>query len=249
MGASDHTMNTTSDRAAARSAAEGAFAPRLATLGTFTLAPAPDWRSSAHASAAWRGAVASQFVDDPRFHGHVGVAHTYEYPVVQYRWRQGQPVLLALDSVAPTVMSHRWVGREVRLGHETHTVTAVDWKALVFALQLIGQLQRYRFVSPWLPLNQENHARYVTLDAAGKRRELDRILRGNLLTAFRELGWTLPEGAVLYAAAECDEVGTFPLKDQQMLGFTGTFVCNAALPEHLAVGRSVSHGYGWVEGA
>ena len=38
---------------------------------------------------------------------------------------------------------------------------------------------------------------------------------------------------------------TCVVKDVPHVGFEGGFVTNLALPDHLAVGRSVSHGFGW----
>ena len=49
----------------------------------------------------------------------------------------------------------------------------------------------------------------------------------------------------MYAAFECEREVPRRLKDVSLVGFTGAFVTNLALPDHLALGRSVSHGFGW----
>ena len=35
------------------------------------------------------------------------------------------------------------------------------------------------------------------------------------------------------------------MKGNALIGFRGAFVTNLGLPEGLAIGRSVSHGFGW----
>ena len=221
------------------------FTPVPAALGRFRLAGAPPRGTPARLAAFWRGAVAGFFPGAPAFHGHDGDRLLYRYPPVHYRWADGAPELLALGPSARTVMDHPWPGTALRLGADTHTVAEVVWRTSVLALAPADRLVRYTFGAPWLALNQENHARYRGMSPGARRAELDRILVGNLLALCKGMEWFLPEGSTLFAAAEprgevdCEHKGT------ALTGFEGEFVCNLELPDALAVGRAVSHGYGW----
>jgi Cas6b C-terminal domain len=50
----------------------------------------------------------------------------------------------------------------------------------------------------------------------------------------------------LYAAVEVTESRPCPYKDVELMGFLGRLLTNVDLPDGFALGRAVSHGYGWV---
>jgi hypothetical protein len=196
-------------------------------------------------AAQWRGAAASRFPGDPAFHGHDGARTVPRYPEVQYRWVEGAPCLYAFGPAAERALTHPWLGGSLTLGGETRTVAEVSWRTVPLARSFSRRLVRYTLGAPWLPLNQENHARYRRLDDDARRAELDRILVGNLLTMSQAFGWYFGEAEVVYAAFEPREERSCAVKDVPHVGFTGGFVTNLALPDHLALGRAVSHGFGW----
>jgi hypothetical protein len=217
-----------------------------AVLGSFRLSGQKlrgPWQTLA---ARWRGAVAGVFPADPAFHGHEGERQLYRYPPVQYRWIDNSPVLFVLGAPMEVAMNHGWPGTHVRLGGEEREILDVEWHPLPLRIETSNRLLRYSFGAPWLALNQENHARYRALDPEGRRAELDRILVGNLLSAFTGLGLQLPIGATIFASVEKPRPRSYVLKGVDLLGFDADFVCNFSLPAGLALGRSVSHGFGWI---
>jgi hypothetical protein len=177
------------------------------------------------------------------FHGHDGSRTVFRYPAVQYRWVDGQPCVYAWGAMAERVMAHPWPGTSVEIQGAVRPITDVSWHALPLEGKFSPRLLRYGFRAPWIPLNQSNHARYRTLSPAQRRAELDRILVGNLLSMGQGLGWFFED--TVYAAVEPTRTCPCVVKDVPHLGFEGSFVTNLELPDHLAVGRSVSHGYGW----
>lgn len=216
-----------------------------AALGRFKLA-GDAVRDDPQALAAWwRGAVAARFPSDPAFHGHEGDRTTLRYPEVHYRWVEGAPALFVTGGAVQAAMAYAWPGASVRLGPHERGVVQVDWTVTTLAREFSRRLVRYEFGAPWLALNQENHAKYRAMSANERRRELDRILVGNLLTMSQGFGWFYGEGETVYAAFECEREVACRLKDVALVGFAGAFVTNLALPDHLALGRSVSHGFGW----
>lgn len=194
---------------------------------------------------AWlRGAIAARFRDDPAFHGHGPEGPTFRYPRVQYRWFADDPQVLTIGDTAEALMRDRLVGAELVLNGHPVSVEDVRWEPLRFALTPLDHLVRYRFVSPWLGLNQENHARYQQSDDRERRELLDRILRGNLLSMFSGFGWRVDTSDRVFAAFEPRGTVTTHLKDVGLIAFEGTFVTNWSLPTAIALGRSVSHGFG-----
>jgi hypothetical protein len=219
--------------------------PTHAAFGRFRLAGDLAPQNPQALAARWRGAVASLFQDDAAFHGHDGDRTVARYPEVHYRWVDGAPALFAIGPSAQRAMAHPWPGTTIRLGDEERRVMQVDWSALAITRSFSRRLVRYEFCAPWIALNQENYARYRVRGHAARRDELDRILVGNLLTMSQTFGWFFEPDETVYAAFE--PTGEIPstVKSVSLIGFEGTFVTNLVLPDGLALGRSVSHGFGW----
>lgn len=221
--------------------------PTHAAFGRFRLStPLPPGNPQQWA-AKWRGAVASMFAHDAAFHGHEGDRTVARYPLVQYRWIDHAPAVFALGDAAERVMAHRWLGTEVRLGEHDVRITQVDWSTRAITRAFSRKLVRYEFHAPWIALNQANHLRFKDLDGPARRMELDRILVGNLLSMSQTFEWFFSPDETVYAAFEpIREVPTL-VKGVPLIGFEGSFVTNLDLPDGLALGRSVSHGFGWFQ--
>ena len=142
-------------------------------------------------------------------------------------------------------MAYPWPGAAVRLGEQERRVEQVEWSVGAIQRAFSRRLLRYQLGAPWIALNQENHARYRDLDGAARRAELDRILVGNLLTMSQAFGWFYESHETVFAAFEPEAEVPCVVKGVTLLGFAGSFVTNLELPDDLALGRSVSHGFGW----
>ncbi len=219
--------------------------PTHAAFGRFRLAEPFAQQNPQARAAQWRGAVASLFTEDPAFHNHEGDHTVARYPLVHYRWVDGAPALFAIGSAAQQVMAHPWPGATFRLGDQENRVTQVDWSALSIARAFSRRLVRYELCAPWIALNQENFGRFRGLDAAARRAELDRILVGNLLTMSQAFGWFYGPEETVYAAFDPEGDVPCAVKGVSLIGFEGSFVTNLLLPDGLALGRSVSLGFGW----
>lgn len=196
-----------------------------------------------------RGALAQTFADDDLFHQHDPASGKplYRYPLVQYRWRARQGVVVGWRDAASRLLALPWLDLELRLGEES---AMVDDAALTLQHGQFGvseRLLRYRFMTPVLLFKSENYRRYQVMDEAGQRAERDRLLVSNLLTAMRGLDVTFPER--LYATFTQIKTQTCHYKNQDLLGVSGEFICNAIIPDGLALGHAVSHGFGWIKTA
>lgn len=220
-------------------------APTHAALGRFRLAGDPLRGSPQTLAACWRGAVASVFPAATAFHGHDGDRVVTRYPEAHYRWIDGSPALFAMGPAAPQAMAHPWPDATVRIGEQERRVLAVEWAVSALERSFSRRLVRYAFGAPWIALNQENHARFRSLGRDARRAELDRILVGNLLTMSQAFGWYYANDKTVYAAFEPQRELACVVKEVSLIGFEGSFVTNLDLPDDLALGRSVSHGFGW----
>jgi hypothetical protein len=191
-----------------------------------------------------RGAIAGRFPDNPLVHQHDGERAVYRYPHVQYRWDNQGPILFAIGEGARFLAGVDWPGMELRIGDQPVRVRDAICTFRRHQIQPSPRLVRYAFASPWLPFSQENYQRYRSMSPAEQVAERDRLAVAGLLIALRGLGVDFP--GRLYAAFELHAAGPCRYKDVDLVGFRGRLLTNVDLPDGFALGRAVSHGYGWL---
>ena len=110
---------------------------------------------------------------------------------------------------------------------------------------LCGQYHRYRFISPWMALNQENYREYQELDTYQRSQRLKSILKNNLKTLSKGFDYWIPE------IDKLNVDGWFKPKsvnfhNQVMHCFTGEFTTNFIIPDYLGLGKQSARGFGVV---
>jgi hypothetical protein len=194
-----------------------------------------------------RGYFGNLLVEEELLHQHRPDGRLrYQYPLVQYKVRDRQAQLLGLGEACPLV---------VRLWGEVDQAILGDEKLPILEgtlrrrRELLGQTETpvcYRFLTPWLGLNQDNFLRYQRENRPAEKQALrERILVGNCLSLAKSFGHRV-SGRLVAGAGELESVPT-RLKGVPMLGFIGRFTINFSLPEHVGIGKSVSRGFGTVE--
>lgn len=194
-----------------------------------------------------RGALGRRFANNPLIHQHDGESVLYRYPRIQYRWDRSGPLLLGLAEGAQFLTETDWVGMELDLNEQRVTVRDAICSFRRHKIGPTPRLRRYRFAAPWLPLSQENYQRYQQLGWTERRTELDRLAVAGTLLGLRGFGVNFPER--LYAGFELRTARPCRYKDVDLLGFTGEILLNVDLPDGFAIGRAISHGYGWLVSA
>lgn len=191
-----------------------------------------------------RGAVANLYPEKQLLHQHREDGKLdYCYPLVQYKiingecllagFRQGAELLANLDLAAKTLL----------LGRQSYTIITKELEFHYISLGITDTLQQYRFITPWLALNQKNYQEWQTFSKVEKHERLRRTLIGNILSMAKGLEYVVTEEI----KAEVD-VRPVPatLKGVPMIGFLGKFQVNFRIPDYLGLGKSVSRGFGTV---
>jgi len=193
-----------------------------------------------------RGALGNAFREDARFHQHGESGQVlYRYPPIQYRWREGYGVIAGWESGAETLLNLPWLDLQLSLNQEVVTISdaLINTQQARFAVSDI--FLHYHLISPILLFSQKNFAKYRMLTNVEQQAERQRLLVANLLSGLKGLSIRFPVNlqAVFNQISYCK----CHYKDQDFLGITGEFACNALLPSGFAFGHAVSHGYGWIE--
>jgi len=191
-----------------------------------------------------RGNIASLHPDHDIYHQHLDSGLKYTYPRIHYHIIGGSATITGwIDGVDETKKLFLNIN-SLQLGHRSYRVIRKELKVEEQDFGVNDERRRYRFVSPWLALNSANYKRYRGYSRDQKKRLLEKILVGNLLSVSKGLGYTVSErisASIIYLRpVECR------LKGTPVVGFNGAFEVNFDLPNLLGLGKSVSRGFGAV---
>jgi hypothetical protein len=193
-----------------------------------------------------RGFFATSFNEYALLHQHSADKFIYKYPKIQYKIIEGKPLVLGIDEGAEVLKQIYDKFDEIRIDQSRYSIVerGITLKSEEFGCT--QQILSYRFMTPWLALSQENYARYINASQEDKRDLLRRILVGNILSASKGLGYTATEHIKLEVGRMHDQICT--LKGTKVTGIWGEFMTNFAIPDHMGLGKSVSRGFGAIEG-
>lgn len=195
-------------------------------------------------AAQLRGYFATKFNEYLLLHQHLADRFLYRYPLVQYKFIDGRPVLLGINEGAEVLQEIFGQYHEVRLGGTTYPIVEQQLSVREEPFGLSDQFIRYEFATPWFGLNQENYVRFYQQPNDEARHEfLNRTLIGNLLSLSKGVGYTVP------GRIKCDSrlaAGKGRLKDTNVIEFRGRFYTNFMIPDYMGIGKSVSRGFGAV---
>ena len=193
-----------------------------------------------------RGYIGNTFIRYPILHHHAPEL-IYTYPKVQYKVIGGTPAILGigegvgvLREIAPQI-------NDLQLSNSHYSVRQrVQYEQAVNMVPIRDAVQ-YRFITPWIALNQEHFERYLSLtEWADKKMLLNSILIGNILSMAKGLDIVIDRE--LHVTTKVDQA-TVMFKGIKMIGFTGEFRVNYAIPEYFGIGKGVSAGFGTVKAA
>ena len=108
------------------------------------------------------------------------------------------------------------------------------------------KLIHYRFVTPWVALNQTTGHRYRFLNNADRVNFLNRLLGQNIVFMAREMGMELEEN--IYTKVALSSLFPKPVDENNWGAFNGEFRANFLLPNYLGIGNGITRGYGTLSG-
>jgi hypothetical protein len=215
-------------------------------LKTFTLTLASTRPIQASASQL-RGFFATKFNEYQLLHQHDTDRLIYRYPLVQYKIIDGTPTVIGINEGTEVLKEIYDQYDKINLNGRVYEVMERGISVKNAEFGLCNEILKYRFVTPWFALNQENYKRFYLAGGRAERTELlKRTLVANILSMSKSLGYQVP------GTIECDtdvRIRKGRQKDTNIMTFTGTFSANFHIPDYLGLGKSVSRGFGAVLGS
>lgn len=200
-----------------------------------------------------RGYFGNQFKKYDLLHNHNSETgkNIYRYPAVQFKLRRvsgqpGHPVVIAYKEEGIGILKRLFLTTDhVVIGDRKMKIHEKQMEIKEEPLGANGQRYLYRFLSPWLALNQKNYREYRAMTNDDERsNKLQKLLIGNILSFCKFAGYTVKEQlTVRLKLHHSHEI----LKGEKLMGFNGEFEVNFLLPDYLGLGKSTSRGYGMIK--
>jgi len=110
----------------------------------------------------------------------------------------------------------------------------------------ISKLISYRFVTPWIALNQATGNQYRSLENEEKAPYLNNLLGQNIVFMSREMGLELENN--IFTKVKLESLSPKSVDENNWGAFDGEFETNFILPNHLGIGNGITRGYGTILG-
>ncbi|MCT4605531.1 MAG: CRISPR-associated endonuclease Cas6 [Marinisporobacter sp.] len=193
-----------------------------------------------------RGYLANKFPQYIELHNHIdGDKFRYGYPLIQYKTIGKTPYIIGINEGADVLMK---IEDDIEDIDIRKSVVKVYEKGYTFKKSLLKEREdmvQYRFITPWMALNQMNHRKYLELDQwEDKVKLLESILKGNLLSLCKNFDYRIQKHIEILLKVRPIKVN---FKNNTMVAFKGKFKVNIDIPDYLGIGKSVSRGFGTIK--
>lgn len=213
------------------------------TTITLTTIRFPDIALATRDAHKLRGFFGNLFKErSPLLHNHMeGGGFRYAYPLVQYKALDTTPMLIGINEGAELLTELFLNIDHIVIEDREYPIYAKNVCNATADVGIEAQLRRYRFQTLWMALNQRNYDTYMRADNTQRQTLLAQVLTGNILSFFKGVGLRVDERIMTLPVVEQKQTR---FKDKDMIGFTGEFTANVALPEGIGLGKSVARGFG-----
>ncbi len=202
----------------------------------------PNWRGAFVQMAGWTDEL---FHNHNNASGEEGHAYHYRYPLIHYRIQRGQAAIVAIgEGVAALqhiLSEHEWV---IQWQGKPLTLQVHDLRMNEHYFRMTARPRTYRLYN-YIALNTDNYHRWLDSPSFIQRVALVQdILTGHLLGYATAMHWQLPERLEVNIRY-IQMIRKVRLHGTPRIAFNLTYDCNLLLPSGIALGKGISHGFGW----
>ncbi len=206
----------------------------------------PDMKLKVYQIPKLRGFFSNKFPQNTEFHNHLpGGKFSYKFPQIQYRIIDHHPVLIGINDGIDILKKIFFDLDEIIISNRKYSLNEKEIILTEKEFGIADNFINYRFISPWMALNEDNYAKYIQLNKIEQQKLLKRILIGNIISMAKGFHYNIPDDF------EIKVEGYFKpkqvnFKNKKMLCFKGDFMTNFNIPDHLGLGKQSARGFGVV---
>ncbi|MFH1851109.1 MAG: CRISPR-associated endonuclease Cas6 [Candidatus Neomarinimicrobiota bacterium] len=168
------------------------------------------------------------------------------YPRVQVKILNEQIYIVGINEGVEPILSLVDKFDFLDFGNITFQVLDTDVDERDDLFRPLTRMIRYRFITPWVALNQTTGIRYRYLNSMEKLNYLSRLLSQNIVFLAREMGMELEEK--IFTRLSLTSLFPKTVDETYWGAFNGEFRTNFILPNYLGVGNGITRGYGAIYG-
>ena len=167
------------------------------------------------------------------------------YPRVQVKVLRQQLYIFGIGAGYDVVRSFHEGLIEVPVDAQTYQVENIETPESELAFDHPADtFLRYKFITPWVALNQRSLGQYEELVPRERVSYLNRLLVQNLLFISRELGFNVP--FTISTRVKLQSLSPRVVEEQGSGSFKGYFTSNMNLPDYLGLGNGITTGLGTI---
>jgi len=190
-----------------------------------------------------KGVIMKDFPDEPIVPLIDGsYRDQFLYPRVQVKILNEQIYVVGIAQGVDPILSLVDKLGTMDFGNITFDVLGADVEVENDRFLPSNRMLRYKFLTPWIALNEANLMKYKQLFGDDRLKFLTRLLSHNIVFLAREMDIELE--TKIYTQLNLESLYPKIVDDGQMGAFEGVFQTNFMLPNFLGVGNSITKGYG-----
>ena len=188
--------------------------------------------------------LGNKYIENDILHNHNQDKFIYRYPMVQYKIIDKTAMIIGIGKASNLVANIGIIEDEILIDDKLINIYE---KSILRLNQNYGckdDYIEYKFITPWIALNQNNISKYKNSNNVDKEEILKKILVGNIISMSKGLDYTVKEKIHCWINLKEKEV---IIKGIKHIGFVGEFKVNFDIPDYLGLGKSVSKGFGTIK--
>jgi len=194
-----------------------------------------------------RGYFANKYKEYPELHNHLpGGKFSYKLPLIQYRIINKNPALIGIGKGFEIIKKILFDSDKITISDKNYSINekTISVEGVDFGQR--KEFFQYRFISPWMALNEDNYKKYGLLNPIEQQQFLKNLMRGNLKTLSKGFNYWIEDFENLQVEGFF-KPQLINFKNQKMLCFRGEFTTNFLIPDYLGLGKQSARGFGVVK--
>ncbi len=166
----------------------------------------------------------------------------YLYPRVQVKVLNEQIYIIGVGDGSDCVLQLIDKISTLDFGNITFEVNDKNITDMVDQFQQADQLIRYRFITPWVALNQTTGRKYRGLNNSERVSFLNKLLGQNIVFIAKELSVNMEDK--VFTKVNLSSLFPKPVDENNWGAFSGEFSTNFDIPNYIGLGNGITRGYG-----